>query len=132
MPDEARLAATLVARLSAAGFTTRVEERGLGHVVHARRGACRLMARSGDQSGQTMPVLLLSARPYGKLRFGYRGAVSDTPARLRPTLEGYVQRQLAMIGIVYERPVQIAFAVSPDCSPPPPDMSRIGLWMRDA
>jgi hypothetical protein len=132
LPDEQRLATTIAAQLNAAGFTTRIEVRGLGHVVHARRGDCQLMARSGDQSGQTMPVLMLSAKPYGALRFGYRGSLSDQPARLRPTLEGYAQRQLAMIGIAYERPVQIAFALSPACNAPLPDLSRLGLWMRDA
>lgn len=124
------MAAGIAARLNGAGFATRIEERGQGVVVHARRGACRLMARSGDQAGQTMPVLLMSARDYGPLRFAYLGSVTDAPARVRPTLETYVQRQLAMVGIGYERAAQIAFAASPECGGAVPDLSRTGVWMR--
>ncbi|MCW3846849.1 hypothetical protein OF829_06325 [Sphingomonas sp. LB-2] len=123
-PDDSRLAAALAQAFAEQGFTVRVEHRQMGDVIHAARGACRMMARSGEEAGSRLPAFVASARGYGPLRFAYRGAVREAPARLRQTIEAYLQRQLAVIRIETVRPAHIAFAQTPECAGLAPDLGH--------
>lgn len=127
--DEAGLIRELRGRFADAGFTTQTEKRPAGIVVHAVRGSCRMMARSGDDAGSMLKALEGSARPYGPLRFGYRGEVTERPHSTRIFFENHVQRQLARIGLRIARPAQIAHAATAGCSGELPDLSRLAARM---
>jgi hypothetical protein len=113
--DDQRLAAELRLRLSAQGFMTSVEPSITGLIVHATRGSCRLTARDGDNWSALSLLFQQRAKPYGSLRYVYRGTAGATPPRMRLLVDRATYRILHAFGSPILRPALLALAVTPAC-----------------
>ncbi len=101
--------------LADAGFQTRSERRPLGVAVFGTRPGCAIMIRESVPHGTYLNVLEQLARPYGRLRFIYRGRISETAPKALPLLDFYIFRELGRIGIRIPRAPILAVAAKPDC-----------------
>jgi hypothetical protein len=113
--DDRRLADALQRRLSAAGFATSLESRIAGLVVHGARGPCRVTVRDGDNWPVLAVVFEQRARPYGPLRYVYRGDSGVAPPRVRPAIDRITRRIAGAFGIDATRPALLAVAATPAC-----------------
>ncbi|MDH7972397.1 hypothetical protein QH494_09405 [Sphingomonas sp. AR_OL41] len=130
--DDATLVATLDARARAAGFTTTIERRPIGAVVTATKGDCVMQLRDGDGGAGFDRVFAEVARDFGRPLYLYHGTLSPTPPGWRKTLEGFVQHQLAAIGIATARPAVIMVARRPACGTALPRLADLRVTMTTA
>jgi hypothetical protein len=113
--DDQGLTDEVERRLTVAGFTTSIEHRPSGLVVHGVRGRCRLIARDGDTWPMMSVIFQQRARPYGPLHYVYRGNASVKPPRIRPTIDRAIRHLLRAIGTEVGRPALLAVAAAPSC-----------------
>lgn len=99
LPDSARLAADIAARLEAGGYHTETRPSHFGKVVSATRGACRLAVRPTQPSGETDSAVARDLAGTGRIRFAWRGTLSATPPRWRAMAEFYLAREQARLGL---------------------------------
>jgi hypothetical protein len=113
--DDQALANALRQRLSTAGFTTSIERRVTGLVVHGVRASCRLTVRDGEGWPALSLLFQERARPYGPLQYVYRGQASAKPPRMRPIFDRTVHHILGATGLEMARPALLALAATPGC-----------------
>ena len=114
-PDTALSGASVEAMLHAAGFATGRRSHALGIIVYGQRGTCRLMVAEQDPRGTFTDILAVFGRPFGPLRFVWRGALLDAVPG-SATVEYYWQRELRRLGGAPERHPVYAVAASEACA----------------
>ncbi|MEA3064181.1 MAG: hypothetical protein QOJ27_616 [Sphingomonadales bacterium] len=124
-PDPRRFAAAAAGMLQARGFATAFEPRPLGILIYARRGGCRLMAGDYTPYGTFAEVFAGRARPFGPLRFVYRGVAYDRAPKLVPLTDFYVWRERRRLGIAALRHPIVAVAGTSGCELAGLDWSRL-------
>jgi hypothetical protein len=113
--DAALFGATVEGMLRQSGFETGRRGHALGIIVYGRAGGCGLMIAEQDPRGTFTELLAVFGRPFGPLRYVWRGEILDTVPRAA-TVEYYVQREFRRVGGAPERHPIFAVAASPDCA----------------
>ena len=101
------------------GYATSVEKRPFGTIVHAARGACRLIAAEYPAHGTLTEPLAALAAPIGPLRFVWRGAIYEQAPKLAPLADFYLQRELRRAGFSPAHAPILAYATSRRCGARP-------------
>ncbi len=73
------------------------------------------MIAEQDPRGTFTDLLAVFGRPFGPLRYVWRGALHDAVPR-GATVEYYLQRELRRLGSAPERHPVFAVAAGPDCA----------------
>jgi hypothetical protein len=114
---DARLFADRALRLlHQSGFATRQETRRFGIISYGRKDDCLLMLAEYRPHGISAEPLTAHAAPLGRLRFAWRGSLSDSAPKLLPLGEFYIQRELRRAGLEPVRHPIVAVAGSKSCA----------------
>jgi hypothetical protein len=100
------------------GFESRVEKNRFGNVfVQASAGKCRMMIVEADKRGSTSGTIELLAKPIGRLRYVFDGAVHEHQQSLASVIiDDYWARLSIKMGLSPSHQRMLAVAASDDCS----------------
>lgn len=114
-PDLARFNRELASQLAAQGFEAKVRDLRLDlDMVEARRGACRLAARSEQTAELTRDFRRLTPG-LDVIRFHYRGRLHKAYPRGEHGLFSLFNRMALRLGLVETSQQPLAIAASPAC-----------------
>lgn len=125
--DEPGFAHTVAARLSGAGYATRIMLRFGAPVVVATKGDCRLLIRHALRIAHRARTYEQVAKPYGGLSYRWSGAWTDKPPVAQLTIRTLAQEQLARLGVDTRRLALVAVAATPSCRTSLPDMDGLTI-----
>jgi hypothetical protein len=114
-PDPVVFARAATAMLRDGGYGVSLEPRSFGFIVHAARGACRLILVDYTPYGTFADPIAAAARPVGRLLFAYRGRFQDRAPKFLPLADYYGVRELRRIGIDAPRRPIVAVAAGSEC-----------------
>lgn len=116
-PNRALFVERAEALLRAEEFVTGRVDRPFGTVIVGRRGHCRLMIGDYPPNGTLSEILAVVGRRIGPLHYAWNGVLYDSPPKLVPLGEFFVQRELRRIGFEPARRPITAIAASAECPP---------------
>ena len=112
-----QLVGTRVAEmLTANGLESQHAVYPIGPEILANKGACRMVVWEYSPHGTTANVLEELARPYGSLRYAFRGKLYSRPPKVEPLIDFFSWREMKRLGIDAARSPVLAIAASPGCN----------------
>jgi hypothetical protein len=114
--DPEMLGKTLTSFLLQRGFESRLERRFGQVLVHAKRGSCRMLIREAVPQGWNRSSIELQAKPVGRVRYVFDGAVYQHEPFVAPVMDEYWTMVRIKMGLSPSRHPLLAVAASDDCA----------------